>query len=82
MILLKISNSSEIVAAKVGELLERLTPDGVDHSTVEGQVVRKMIESLSQEGLKGQVSIVSGVDVEEEKFVLNQNLKVITQKDF
>ena len=39
MIVLKITNASELVAAKVGRFLERLTPDDLDSFTVEDQVI-------------------------------------------
>ena len=45
MIVLKITNASEVVASKVGKFLELLTPDSIDHSTVEDQVIKKMIEN-------------------------------------
>ena len=51
MIVLKISNASEVVASKVGKFLERLTPDSIDHATVEDQVIKKLIENLAAEGL-------------------------------
>ena len=35
MIVLKITNSSEVLASKVGKFLESLTPDGFDQVTVE-----------------------------------------------
>ena len=38
MIVLKISNSSEVVASKVGKFLEFLTPDNMDQSAVEDPV--------------------------------------------
>ena len=53
MILLKISNSSEVVASKIGKFLESLTPDALDQSTVEDIVMAKLIENLKAEGLKG-----------------------------
>ena len=51
MIVLKISNASEVVASKVGRFLERLTPDSIDQTTVEDQVIKKLIENLAAEGL-------------------------------
>ena len=56
MIVLKISNASEVVASKVGKFLELLTPDSIDHATVEDQVIKKMIENLAAEGIKGEIA--------------------------
>ena len=79
MIVLKITNASELVASKVGRFLERLTPDDLDSSTVEDQVIKKMIESLAAEGLKGEIAAVNGLDFAGEQLVLNEGLKVRKQ---
>ena len=82
MIVLKITNASELVAAKVGRFLERLTPDDLDSFTVEDQVIKKMIESLAAEGLKGEIAAVNGLDIDGEQLVLNEGLKVREQATF
>ncbi|KZR65000.1 hypothetical protein [Prochlorococcus sp. MIT 1306] len=82
MIVLKITNASELVASKVGRFLERLTPDDLDSSTVEDQVIKKMIESLAAEGLKGEIAAVNGLDIDGEQLVLNEGLKVRQQATF
>jgi len=82
MIVLKITNAPELVASKVGRFLERLTPDDLDSSTVEDQVIKKMIESLAAEGLKGEIAAVNGLDVDGEQIVLNEGLKVRQQATF
>ncbi len=82
MILIKISNASEVVASKVGQFVERLTPDHIDKTAVEDQVIIKMIESLAAEGLKGEVLAINGIDVDGEQLVLSEGLKVRTSKEF
>ncbi len=82
MIVLKITNAPELVASKVGRFLERLTPDDLDSSTVEDQVIKKMIESLAAEGLKGEIAAVNGLDIDGEQIVLNEGLKVRQQATF
>ena len=62
MIVLKISNASEVVASKVGKFLELLTPDSIDHTTVEDQVIKKMIENLAAEGIKGEIAAINGLE--------------------
>lgn len=64
MIVLKITNSSELVASKIGKFLESLTPDGFDASTVEDIVLRKLVENLAAEGLEGEVASVQGLDLD------------------
>ncbi|BEV35745.1 hypothetical protein [Synechococcus sp. M16CYN] len=76
MIVLKISNTSEVVAAKVGRFLERLTPDSIDRTTVEDQVIKKLIEHLSAEGLKGEVASINGLELEGQDLSVHDGLRV------
>ena len=82
MIVLKISNASEIVASKVGRFLERLTPDSVDLSTVEDQIIKKLIENLAAEGIKGEIASVHGVELDGQDFSVREGLKVRKHADF
>ena len=76
MIVLKISNASEVVASKVGKLLELLTPDSIDHTTVEDQVIKKMIENLAAEGIKGEIAAINGLELEGENLSVHKGLNV------
>ena len=82
MIVLKISNASEVVASKVGRFLERLTPDSIDQTTVEDQVIKKLIENLAAEGLKGEVAAINGLDLEGEDLNVHKGLKVRKHSTF
>jgi hypothetical protein len=82
MILLKISNSSEVVASKIGKFLESLTPDALDQSTVEDIVMAKLIENLKAEGLKGEVAAVRGLDLEDSEIVLREAARVRRHEHF
>ena len=82
MIVLKITNSSEVLAAKVGKFLESLTPDGFDQATVEDIVIRKLIENLAAEGLRGEVAAVSGLDLKGQELVLNKQMHVRSNRPF
>ena len=55
MIVLKISNASELIASRVGEFVEKLTPDFFDDATVEDLVIKRMIENLANEGINGTI---------------------------
>ncbi|MEN9387389.1 MAG: hypothetical protein RLZZ255_365, partial [Cyanobacteriota bacterium] len=55
MLVLKITNASDVVAAKIGRLLGALTPDALDEKTVEDVLIKELIKNLSAEGLKGEV---------------------------
>jgi hypothetical protein len=82
MIVLKITNASEVVASKLGKFLESLTPDGLDQSTVEDIVVKKLMENLAQEGLKGEVASVRGLELENSRLVLTESLHVRRHQTF
>ncbi len=76
MIVLKISNASEVVAAKLGRFLEILTPDSLDESSVEDVLIKKMIENLQAEGLKGEIAAVKGLDLDGKEITLHQSMHV------
>ena len=82
MIVLKISNSSEVVASKVGKFLEFLTPDSVDQATVEDQVIKKLVENLAAEGIKGEIAAVQGLDIIGQELNLQEGLKVRKHTSF
>ncbi|MBE9172765.1 hypothetical protein IQ216_06620 [Cyanobium sp. LEGE 06143] len=82
MILLKITNSSEVVASKVGKFLESLTPDAMDQTTVEDIVVGKLIENLRAEGIKGEVAAVKGMELEAAEIVMQDAMRVRRHERF
>ena len=82
MIVLKISNASEVVASKGGRFLERLTPDSIDQTTVEDQVIKKLIENLAAEGLKGEVAAINGLELQGEDLSVHKGLKVRKHSTF
>lgn len=70
MILLKITNASEVVASRLGKFLGSLAVAGLDESTVEDILVRKLVENLHAEGLQGEVLVVTGLDAEDGQLVV------------
>ena len=80
--MLKISNASEVVASKLGQFLEGFTPEEIDQSTVEDQVINKMIENLSLEGIKGELTSVTGIDVDNDSVIVSDGMKVRKHKKF
>ncbi|HYP03975.1 MAG TPA: hypothetical protein VER57_05435 [Cyanobium sp.] len=82
MIVLKITNSSEVVAAKVGKLLESLTTDRFDRTTVEDIVIGKLAENLASEGIQGEVAAVRGLDLQGAELVLQKGLQVRSHRWF
>ncbi len=82
MILLSVTNASELVAAKVGKFLENLTPEKIDHSMVEALVAKEIVNSLLKEGLKGEIHIVNGLKVSEEGMSIEEGFKIRQHKSF
>ena len=82
MILIEITNASDVVASKAGKLFEKITPEMIDQKLVESQVIQQMIEQLQLEGLKGQISSVKGLDVSENTLVTKSSFKVRSTKTF
>ena len=82
MILLKITNASDVVASKAGKIFEKMTPEMIDQKLVESQVIQQMIEQLQLEGLKGQISSVKGLDLSEDNLITKSSFKVRSTKDF
>ena len=82
MIVLKISNASEVMASKLGKFLESLTPDSLDQSTIEDIVIKKLVENLKAEGLKGEVASVRGLDLDGKELVVHDGLNVRRHQAF
>ena len=82
MILLKITNASDVVASKAGKLFEKMTPEMIDQKLVESQVMQQMIEQLKLEGLEGQISSVKGLDINEDMMITKSSFKVRSTKIF
>ena len=82
MILLKITNASDVVASKAGKLFEKITPEMVDQKLVESQVIQQMIDQLKSEGLKGQISSVKGLDIKGDTLLTKSSFKIRDTKTF
>ncbi len=82
MICIQINNSSELIASKVGNFIETLTPDKIDQTIVESKLLEKILENLTNQGIKGSVSLLNGIDIKKKEIVINNGLNIIKQKDF
>jgi hypothetical protein len=76
MIVLKITNASDVVAANIGRFLERLTPDSYDQAKVEDIVIERLAANLKAEGIRGEVAAVQGFDLQEDDLVIHDHLKI------
>ena len=82
MILLKITNASDVVASKAGKLFEKMTPEMIDQKLVESQVIQQMIDQLQLEGLEGQILSVKGLDIVDDSLITTNSFKIRTTKTF
>ena len=82
MIVLKITNASDVVACEAGKLFEKMTPEMIDQKLVESQVIQQMIDQLQLEGLKGQISSVKGLDVNDDTLITKSSFKIRATKNF
>ncbi len=82
MILVKITNPTEVVASKTHKLFAKMTPEKIDLNLVESEVVKQMCNDLASEGLKGEISIVKGVDIEQDRLITRKGFVVKEKKNF
>jgi len=82
MIVLKISNASELMASKLGKFLESLTPDALDQATIEDVVLKKLVQNLQAEGLKGEVASVRGLDLVGKELLIRDQMHVRKHQTF
>ena len=82
MIVLQITNASDVVASKVGKFFEFLTPDSMDHRAVEDQIIQKLIENLAAEGIEGRIASIHGFELKGDSITVNSELKVRKHLDF
>ena len=82
MILVKISNSTEIVASKTHKLFAKMTPEKIDENLVEAEVIKQMSNDLASFGLQGEISIVKGIEIEKDTLVTKKGFVVKKNQRF
>ena len=81
-IYLKITNSTEVVKKKTSKWLSDITPERIDRKLVEDEVIKGIIEQLTLEGIKGEISAVNGFEVKDSKLITNNNFIIRKTKNF
>ena len=76
MIIVKISNATEVVASKTHKLFAKMTPEKIDENLVEAEVIKQMGTDLASFGLKGEISIVKGIDIKESSLITKKGFLV------
>ena len=81
-IYLKITNSTEVVKKKTSKWLGEITTKRIDRKLVEDEVIKGIIEQLTLEGIKGEISAISGFEVKESSLITKNNFVVRKTKIF
>jgi len=81
-IYLKITNSTEVVKKKTSKWLSDITPERIDRKLVEDEVIKGIIEQLTLEGIHGEISAVSGFEVNNSSIITRNNFLVRKTKTF
>ena len=81
-IYLKITNSTEVVQKKTSKWLTDITPERIDRKLVEDEVIKGIIEQLTLEGIKGEISAINGFDVKDSTLITRNNFLVRKTKIF
>ena len=54
----------------------------MDQSAVEDQVIKKLVENLAAEGIKGEIAAVQGIDLNGNDLNLHDGMKVRKHTSF
>ncbi|MGL6133045.1 MAG: hypothetical protein ACRC1L_02475 [Prochlorococcaceae cyanobacterium] len=76
MIVIKVTNASDVVASKIGRFLADLTPSGFDQGKVEDELIKQLVEQLSAQGLQGEVASVQGMDLHNQTITVDNKVQV------
>ncbi len=82
MILVKITNSTEVVASKTHKLFAKVTPENIDENLVEAEVIKQMSNDLASFGLKGEISIIKGIEVDKDTLITKRGFVVKKSQRF
>lgn len=76
MIVIKVTNASDVVASKIGRFLADLTPSGFDQGKVEEELMKQLAEQMSAQGLQGEVASVQGLDLHNKTITVDDKVQV------
>ncbi len=82
MILIKITNSTEVVASKTHKLFAKVTPEKIDENWVEAEVIKQMSADLASFGLQGEISIVKGIEIDKDSLVTKKGFLIKKNQQF
>ena len=71
-----------MVASKTHKLFAKVTPEKIDENLVEAEVIKQMGSDLASFGLKGEISIVRGIEIEKENLITKKGFVVKKSQQF
>lgn len=80
MILVKITNSSSVVATRVGRFIADLTPSGFDQNKVEEEFIKQLVVQMEAQGIQGEVASVRGIDLHNKTIRIEDRVQVRKHK--
>ena len=81
-IYLKITNPTEVVKKKTSKWVTDITPKRIDRKLVEDEVIKGIIDQLTLEGIKGEISVINGIEVKDCKLITKNNFVIRKTKIF
>ncbi len=82
MIVIKVTNASDVVASRIGRFLADLTPSGFDQGKVEEELIKQLVEQLAAQGLQGEVASVQGLDLHNQLVTVDSKVQVRRHRVF
>ncbi|MFO8237363.1 MAG: hypothetical protein R6U00_03725 [Prochlorococcaceae cyanobacterium] len=76
MIVIKVTNASDVVASRIGRFLADLTPSGFDQNKVEEELIKQLVEQLRARGFQGEVASVQGMDLHNQTITVDNTVQV------
>lgn len=76
MIVIKVSNCSDVVASRIGRFLADLTPSGFDQNKVEDELMKQLVDQMAAQGLQGEVAVVRGIDLHKKTLTIDEQVRI------
>ena len=80
MIVIKVTNPSDLVASRIGRFLAELTPSGFDQKKVEDELIKQLVAQMTAQGLQGEVASVKGMDLHNKTIQVQKQIQVRRHK--
>ncbi|MFQ6538762.1 MULTISPECIES: hypothetical protein [Aphanothece] len=80
MIVIKVTNPSDLVASRIGRFLADLTPSGFDQNKVEDELIKQLVAQMAAQGLQGEVASVKGLDLHNKTIEVKEQIQVRRHK--